>query len=173
MGEKGATASAQIGAVRPHTHHKHRADEIVVGRTMQTTSAGSTYYHPRLIQLIQQPQPEHDAAVRVVHKAEALVQDKRQELVQAEQQLAQAKVHLQQTASAQQERWQLIRKLQEKQHACWNRTLSAELSGLILGKTSRYNVRMVAVSCPLLRDTANAAEPIKFETSLPWSRARI
>ena len=58
------------------------------------------------------------------------------------------------------------------QRACWNRSLSAELSGLILGKTSRYNVRMVAVSCPLLRDTANAAEPIKFEVS-PWSRARI
>ena len=31
---------------------------------------------------------------------------------------------------------------------------------------------MVAVSCPLLRDTINAAEPIRFETS-PWSRARI
>ena len=47
--------------------------------------------------------------------------------------------------------------------------MSAEL---ILGKTSRHNVKMVAVSCPLLRDTVNAAEPIKFETS-PWSRARI
>ena len=33
-------------------------------------------------------------------------------------------------------------------------------------------MRMVAVSCPLLRDTAKVAEPIKFETS-PWSRARI
>ena len=33
-------------------------------------------------------------------------------------------------------------------------------------------MRMVAVSCPLLRDIANAAEPIKFEVS-PWSRARI
>ena len=31
---------------------------------------------------------------------------------------------------------------------------------------------MVAVSCPLLRDTVNAAEPIKFET-LPWARTRI
>ena len=50
--------------------------------------------------------------------------------------------------------------------------MSAELSGLILGKTSTYNVRMVAVSCPLLRDTANAAEPIKFEVS-PWSRMRV
>ena len=58
------------------------------------------------------------------------------------------------------------------QRACWNRSLSAELSGLILGKTSRYNVKMLAVSCPMLRDTANAAEPIKFEVS-PWSRARI
>ena len=54
------------------------------------------------------------------------------------------------------------------QCACWNRSLSAELSRLILGKTSRYNVGMVAVSCPLLRDTANAAEPIKFEVS-PWA----
>ena len=42
--------------------------------------------------------------------------------------------------------------------ACWNRSLSAELSGLTLGKTSRYNVRMVHVSCPLLRDIANAAQ---------------
>ena len=50
--------------------------------------------------------------------------------------------------------------------------MSAELSRLILGKTSRYNTRMVAVSCLLLRDTINAAEPIKFETS-PWSRMRI
>ena len=30
----------------------------------------------------------------------------------------------------------------------------------------------VAVSCPLLRDTVNAAEPTKFEASL-WSRARV
>ena len=49
---------------------------------------------------------------------------------------------------------------------------SAELSGLILGKTSRYNARMVTVSCPLLRDTTKAAERIRFETS-PWSRTRI
>jgi len=139
---------------------------------MQTTSACSTYSHPRLIQLIQQPQPEHDAAVRVVYNAEALVRDKRQELVQAEQQLAQAQVQLQRTIPAQQEHWQLIRQLQEKQHACWNRSLSAELNRLILGKTSRYNTRMVAVSCPLLRDTVNAAEPIKFETS-PWLRTQI
>ena len=33
-------------------------------------------------------------------------------------------------------------------------------------------MRMAAVPCPLLRDTVNAAEPIRFETS-PWSRARI
>ena len=58
------------------------------------------------------------------------------------------------------------------QRACWHRSLSAEPSGLILGKTSRYNVRMVAASCPLLRDTVNAAEPIKFEVS-SWSRTRI
>ena len=58
------------------------------------------------------------------------------------------------------------------QCACWKRSLSAELSGLILGKTSKYNVRMLAVSCPLLRDTVNAAEPIKFEVS-PWAQTRI
>ena len=120
--------------------------------TMQLALAASRYYHPRLIQLIQQPQPEHDAAVRVVHKAEALVQDMRQALAQAEQQLAQTQVQLQQTIPAQQERWQLVQQLREMQRACWNRSLSAELSGLILGKTSRYNVRMVSVSCPLLRD---------------------
>ena len=50
--------------------------------------------------------------------------------------------------------------------------MSAELSGLILGKTSRYNVRMVAVSCPLLRDTINATESITFKVS-PWVRTRI
>ena len=51
---------------------------------------------------------------------------------------------------------QLARGPQAMQRACWDRSLSAELSGLILGKTSRYNVRMVDVSCPLLRDTAKA-----------------
>ena len=162
---------------------------------MQSSTPTSTYSHPRLIQLIQQPQAEHDAALVAVHEAEALVQDMRQALAQAEQQrhsrshaamvrsmrqsleqaeqqLTQAQAQLQQTIPAQQERCQLVRELQAMQCACWNRSLSAELSGLILGKTSRYNVRMVAVSCPLLRDTANAAEPIKFETS-PWSRARF
>ena len=49
-----------------------------------------------------------------------------------------------------QQDWQLIGQLQEMQRTCWNRSLSAELSGLILGKTSRYNVMMVTVSCPLL-----------------------
>merc|ERR1719345_526597 len=92
--------------------------------------------------------------------------------MQAKQQLAQAQEQLQQTTPAQQEHRQLVRELQLMQCACWNRSLSAELNRLILGKTSRYNVRMVAVSCPLLRDTANAAKPIKFETS-PWSRMRI
>ena len=82
----------------------------------------SFYSHPRLIQLIQQPQPEHDDAVCAVHEAEALVQDKRQELVQAEQQLTQAQAQLQQTTSTQQERWQLVRKLQAMQSACWNRS---------------------------------------------------
>ena len=67
---------------------------------------------------------------------------------------------------------QLVRKRPGTQRACWNRSLSAELSGLILGKTSRYNVNMMCVSCSLLRDTANAAEPITFEAS-PWSRTRI
>ena len=36
--------------------------------------------------------------------------------------------------------------VQLMQRAGWNRSLSAELSGLILGKSSRYNVKMVAVS---------------------------
>jgi hypothetical protein len=39
------------------------------------------------IQLIQEPQLEHDAAVDAVHAAEALVRDMRQALKQAEQQL--------------------------------------------------------------------------------------
>ena len=110
--------------------------------------------------------------MRVVHGAEALVQDMKQALMQAEQQLAQAQAQLQQTTPAQQEHRQLVRELQLAQCACWNRSLSAELSGLILGKTSRYNVRMAAVTCPLLRDTVNAAEPIRFETS-PWAQTRI
>ena len=55
-----------------------------------------------------------------------------------------------------------MRKLQATQRACWNPSLSAELSGLILSKISRYNDMRVAVSCLLLRDTANAAEPVKF-----------
>ena len=136
------------------------------------------YSHPKLIQLIQQPPPDYDAATHVVHVAEALVQDMQQALAQAEQQrhsrsqatmvhetqqaleqaeqqLAQTQAKLQQTIPAQQEHWQLVRKLQAMQCACWNRSLSAELSGLILGKTSRYNVRMVAVSCPLLHARHN------------------
>merc|ERR1712153_162649 len=80
--------------------------------------------------------------------------------------------HLRLLQAIRQEDWQLVQQLQAMQRACWHRSLSAELSGLILSKTSRYNVRMVAVSCPLLLDTANAAEPIKFETS-PWSRVQI
>ena len=121
------------------------------------SSTLATYSRPRLIQLIQQPQPEHDAAVDAVHKAETLVRDMRQALAQAEQQLVQAQAQLQQTIPAQQEHCQLVRQLQAMQRACWNHSLSAELSGLILSKTSRYNVRMVAVSCPLLRDTTDAA----------------
>ena len=100
------------------------------------------------------------------------MRDMQQALVQAEQQLAQAQAQLQRAIPAQQEHRQLVRKLQTTQRACWNQSLSAELSGLIFGKTSRYNVRMVAVSCPLLRGTANAAEPITFEVS-PWSRTRV
>ena len=135
-------------------------------------SPAGAYCYPQLIQAIQQPQPDYDAAMHAVRTAQALVQDTQRALVQAEQQLAQAEAHLQQTIPAQQEHWQLIRELQVTQRACWKRTLTAELSGLILGKTSRYNTRMVAVSCPLLRDTTNAAEPIMFEAS-PWSRVRI
>ena len=93
-------------------------------------------------------------------------------LVEAEQQLVQAQAQLQQTIPAHQEHCQLVLKLQALQGACWERSLSVELSGLILSKTSRYNVRMLAVSCPLLRDTVNAAEPIKFEVSL-WAQTRI
>ena len=106
------------------------------------------------------------------------VQDAQTLVPTAEQQLAQAQEHLQLTIPAQQEHWQLIRGLQATQRACWNRSLSIhsiELSGLILGKTSRCNVLMVAMSCTLLRDTIstiNAAEPIKFEVS-PWAQTRI
>ena len=180
---------------------------------MQSATPGR-YSHPRLIRVIQQPPPEHHAAVRAVYNAQALVQEKQLAFIQAEQQLpqaeeqlmqpgrtqlqaveracrcdelvrelqqalnqtekrlAQAQARAQQKSPAQQDYCQLVRQLQTAQHACWNRSLSAELSGLILGKTLRYNVRMVAVSCPLLRDTTNAAEPIKFETS-PWSLGRI
>ena len=113
----------------------------------------NTYSHPRLIQLIQQRQPEYDDALDAVQDAQTLVRDMKHTLAQAEQQLTQAQLQLQRTIPAQQAHCQLVRELQATQHACWNRSLSAELSGLILGKTSRYNVimRMVAVSCPLLR----------------------
>jgi len=131
------------------------------------------YSHPRLIQLIQQPPPEYDDALDAVQDAQTLVRDMKQALMQAEQQLAQAQTQLQRTIPARQEHLQLVRELQLMQCACWNRSLSAELSGLILGKTSRYNTRMVAVSCPLLRDTVNAAEPIKFEVVSPWAQTRI
>ena len=172
------------------------------------------YSHPRLIRVIQQPPPEHHAAVRAVYNAQALVQEKQLAFIQAEQQLAQAEEHLmqpgrtqlqaveracrcdelvrelqqalnqtekrlaqaqaraQQKSPAQQDYCQLVRQLQTAQHACWNRSLSAELSGLILGKTSRHHVKMVSVSCPMLRDTTNAAEPITFEVS-PLSQTRI
>merc|ERR1712166_1194967 len=135
-------------------------------------TARARYCHPRLIELIQQLLPDYDDALGAVHDAQTLVRDVKQALMQAEQQLIQAEVQLQQTIPAQQEHRQLVRELQLTQRACWNRSLSVELNRLILGKTSRYNTRMVAVSCPLLRDPVNAAEPIKFEVS-PWSRARI
>ena len=83
-----------------------------------------------------------------------------------------AQEQLQRTIPAQQERWQLVRELQATQRACWNRSLSAGLGGLILCKASKYNVSMVVVSCPLLRDTVNAAEPIKFKVS-PWAQTRV
>ena len=86
-----------------------------------------------------------------------IVRDMKQALVQAEQQLAQTQAQLQQTIPAQQGHCQLVQQLQAMQCACWNCSLSAELSGLVLGKTSRYIERMVAASCLLLRDTANAA----------------
>merc|ERR1712166_1662127 len=135
-------------------------------------TARARYCHPRLMELIQQLLPDYDDAVLAVHDAKTLVRDVKQALAQAEQQLIQAEVQLQRTIPAQQEHRQLVRELQLTQCACWNRSLSAELSGLIFGKTARYNVRMVAVSCPLLRDTVNAAEPIKFEVS-PWAQTRI
>jgi alpha-tubulin suppressor-like RCC1 family protein len=140
--------------------------------SMQWTTPAS-YCYPQLIQTIQQPRPDYDAVVHAVHAAEALRETcSRRYAVQAEDQVAQAKAQLQQIMPAQQQHWQLVQELQAMQRACWNRSLSAELNRLILAKTSRYNVRMVAVSCPLLRDTTNAAEPIVFETS-PWSRTRI
>jgi hypothetical protein len=65
---------------------------------MQPTTPPSNYSHPRLIQLIQLQQPEHDAAVRAVHKAAALVRD----MKHAERQLTKAQAQLQQTIPAQQ-----------------------------------------------------------------------
>ena len=50
--------------------------------------------------------------------------------MQAEQQLPQTHDHLQQTIPAQQEHCELVRELQAMQCACWNGSLSAELSGL-------------------------------------------
>ena len=85
----------------------------------------SFYSHPRLIQLIQQRHPEYDDALDVVRDAQTLVRDMKQALMQAEQQLAQAQAQLQQTIPAQQERWQLVRKLQAMQRACWDPSLSA------------------------------------------------
>ena len=139
---------------------------------MDSTPLDICYSHPRLIQLIQQPQLEYQAAVNAADAAQTLVRDMKQALAQAETQLAQALAQIQRTIPAQQEHCQLVRKLQLMQRACWHQSLSDELSALILGKTSRYNARMMAVSCQLLRITANAAEPIKFETS-PEPQTRI
>jgi hypothetical protein len=60
---------------------------------MQSATPAS-YRHPKLIQTIQQPRPDYNAAVRAVHAAEALVPDMRQALVQADQQLTQAHAQL-------------------------------------------------------------------------------
>ena len=68
--------------------------------------------HLELLQTIQQPQPEHDVAVRAVRVAHALVRDMLLTLAQANQQLIQAQAQLQQTIPAQQERWQRVWKLQ-------------------------------------------------------------
>ena len=57
------------------------AEVCASSTTMQSTTPSSTYYHPQLIQLIQQPPPEHINAVHAVHEAEALVQGMRQALV--------------------------------------------------------------------------------------------
>ena len=54
------------------------------------------YSHPRLIQLIQQRQPEYDDALDAVQDAQTLVRDMKQGLMQAEQQLAQKQATLQQ-----------------------------------------------------------------------------
>ena len=67
------------------------------------------YSHPRLIELIQQPQPEYDDALDAVQDAQTLVRDMKQALMQAEHQLTQAQEQLQQTIPAQQERCQLVR----------------------------------------------------------------
>ena len=123
------------------------------GSSMESTTPSSTYWHPKLIQTIQQQRPDYNDALDAVQAGRTLVRDMRQalaqaeqQLTQAEQQLTQAEAQLQQTTSAQHEHCQLVRELQAMQCACWNRSLSAELNGLILGKASRYNVRMVAVS---------------------------
>ena len=87
------------------------------------------YSHPRLMQLIQQLQPEYHDALDAVQDAHTLVRDMNQALRQAEKQLAQAQEQLQQTIPAQHEHRLLVRKLQAMQCACWNRSLSAELSG--------------------------------------------
>ena len=54
--------------------------------SMESTAPASTYSHPRLIELIQQPQPDYDAATRAVHAAETMVQGMKQALREAEQQ---------------------------------------------------------------------------------------
>ena len=139
---------------------------------MQPTAPAS-YCHPTLLREIQQPPPEYNVAVHAVRDAQTLVQDTKQALRQAEQQLAQAQEQLLFLVSlAEQEHCQLVQELQTTQRACWNQSLTADLSWLILGKTSRYNVKMMTVSCPLLRDIVNTAEPIRFEVS-PWTQTRI
>merc|ERR1712166_1512853 len=132
---------------------------------MQSTAPTSCYSHPRLIQLIQQPHPEHDVAVLAVHAAEALVQETQQALVQAEQQrhsrsqatlvqdtqqalvqgeqqLVRAQAQLQQTIPAQQEHCQLVRELQAMQRACWN-LVNGEIMRSIFSRSPPHRLSML------------------------------
>ena len=75
---------------------------------MESTTQPRTYWHPKLIQTIQQPLTYYNDALVAVHVGRTLVRDMRQALAQAEEQLAQAEAQLQQTIPAQQEHCQLV-----------------------------------------------------------------